>query len=100
VSVYTGPERRHEAQGFGMAHIRREGGWNFEIDRNGVERRKDHPNHEPQRRHKACGQFWSGHTWKGDHCDCPPAAIDPISLRARANTPWEKGNDACRQPSD
>lgn len=43
----SGEDRRQpESQtGFGLAPIRKEGGWNYDITRGGGERRKDHPNY-------------------------------------------------------
>lgn len=43
---YPGKDRRHYSPGFGLASIRKEGGWNYEIDRGGIERRRDHPNYD------------------------------------------------------
>lgn len=43
---WDGKERRLIEMGFGLACVRPEGGWNYDITRGGIERRKDHPNYE------------------------------------------------------
>lgn len=37
--------RRLMSTGFGLAPVRREGGWNYDITRGGVERRRNEPNY-------------------------------------------------------
>jgi hypothetical protein len=48
-----------------------QGGWNYEINRGGVERRRDHLNFEPDRVHTVCGKKWCEHAFKGDDHICP-----------------------------
>lgn len=44
-NTWTGRERRAKHSGFGSAPVRREGGWNYEVERGGIERRRDSPDY-------------------------------------------------------